>query len=124
MPIAAKKICAKVGCQELVLKSGRCKVHSSELRATQDSRRERGQKRYGLSSWHKCIRPNQLAQYPLCHHCRNIGLITPANEVDHIDGNPWNDHPSNLMSLCKPCHSRKTVLEDGAFKQKGNNNAR
>ena len=34
-----------------------------------------------------------------------------ANEVDHIDGNPWNNEPGNLRSLCKQCHSRRTATE-------------
>lgn len=43
------------------------------------------------------------------------GWLIPATEVDHIDGDNTNDDPSNLQSLCKPCHSRKTVEEQGAL---------
>jgi 5-methylcytosine-specific restriction protein A len=41
--------------------------------------------------------------------------VTPANEVDHVDGDSHNNAPSNLQSLCKPCHSAKTVNENGGF---------
>lgn len=27
-------------------------------------------------------------------------------DVDHIDGNPYNDNPSNLRYLCPNCHSQ------------------
>ena len=26
-------------------------------------------------------------------------------EVDHIDGEPWNDHWNNIRVLCMTCHS-------------------
>jgi 5-methylcytosine-specific restriction endonuclease McrA len=29
-------------------------------------------------------------------------------DVDHIDGNPSNNKPENLQTLCKPCHIVKT----------------
>ena len=29
-------------------------------------------------------------------------------DVDHIDGNPSNNNPKNLQTLCKNCHSIKT----------------
>lgn len=46
-----------------------------------------------------------------CQACKRFG-----NEVDHVvpladGGKPY--APSNLQTLCKPCHSRKTALEVG-----------
>ncbi|MGR4897501.1 HNH endonuclease [Stenotrophomonas sp. LARHCG68] len=35
--------------------------------------------------------------------------------VDHEDGDPNNNDPSNLRTLCIGCHSRKTAREDGGF---------
>jgi 5-methylcytosine-specific restriction protein A len=35
--------------------------------------------------------------------------------VDHIDGDPNNNEPVNLRTLCVCCHSRKTAREDGGF---------
>lgn len=35
-------------------------------------------------------------------------------QVDHIDGNPANNHPSNLMTLCPNCHHLKTMLNRDA----------
>jgi 5-methylcytosine-specific restriction endonuclease McrA len=31
-------------------------------------------------------------------------------QVDHIDGNPTNNDPSNLQTLCANCHTHKTYL--------------
>ena len=47
------------------------------------------------------------------------GRTVPAVDVDHIrphKGDPtlfWD--PQNWQSLCKPCHSAKTVKQDGGF---------
>ena len=30
-------------------------------------------------------------------------------EIDHIDGNHYNNDPSNLQELCKNCHLRKSI---------------
>ncbi len=59
----------------------------------------------------RAIREWQLQREPLCRHCCDEGEITPASEVDHIDGDANNNNPKNYQSLCKPCHSRKTLAE-------------
>lgn len=70
--------------------------------------------------WRAC-RLQHLNQHPLCVACEQAGRMTPATEVDHIiahKGNYdlfWDE--ANWRSMCKPCHSRKTVLEDGGFRE-------
>lgn len=59
------------------------------------------------------IRHAKLMREPLCRHCKHEGVIAPANEVDHIDGDSGNNLDSNLQSLCKRHHSRKTMQEGG-----------
>jgi 5-methylcytosine-specific restriction protein A len=53
---------------------------------------------------------NPLCEDPFKVHGEDVVL---ANEVDHIiarrRGGP--DTLPNLQSLCKPCHSRKTMAE-------------
>jgi len=59
-------------------------------------------------------------------YCENIDCTTDFSklpkelleifpfQVDHIDGNPSNNHPSNLMTLCPNCHHLKTMLNRDA----------
>ena len=66
------------------------------------------------AAW-RSIRSKQLHTEPLCRLCQARGRLTAASCVDHIDANAFNNDPSNLQSLCSPCHSRKTAREDGGF---------
>jgi 5-methylcytosine-specific restriction enzyme A len=51
-----------------------------------------------------------LAKHPLCVACEARGLVTQAEEVDHIVplSKGGVDDRSNLQSLCKECHDEKT----------------
>ena len=62
------------------------------------------------SRWRK-LRACVLSGEPLCRHCKARGVVTMATDVDHADGNPGNNDPSNLQALCHECHSRKTTRE-------------
>ena len=44
--------------------------------------------------------------------CQSCGVIGTAIDVDHIDSNNTNDDPSNLQTLCRPCHLEKTTKEN------------
>jgi len=72
---------------------------------------------YGTKDW-KITRKMVLDNEPLCRHCRKVGKLTPATEVDHIVplisvGSKGATDPANLQPLCKKCHSTKTALENG-----------
>lgn len=69
---------------------------------------ERGWQR--IRAWH-------LAHYPLCEDCKECDVITEATEVDHVERlRDSGDHSAeNLRSLCKSCHSKKTVKCDGGL---------
>ena len=63
-------------------------------------------KRYGRA-WKK-IRDRYIKAHPLCEECQKDGRLTPAEEVHHIIplSKGGSNEYSNLMSLCKSCHSR------------------
>ena len=61
------------------------------------------------------IRLAQLKREPLCKHCNDKGITTAGNTVDHISGDTWDNTPSNLMTLCIICHTKKTNKHDGGL---------
>jgi 5-methylcytosine-specific restriction endonuclease McrA len=70
-------------------------------------------------AWTK-IRRMALTRSPLCEHCKAIGQIVAASQVDHITP-PCGDYAlqrdlTNMQSLCARHHSMKTRHQD-----KGNN---
>jgi hypothetical protein len=67
---------------------------------------------YHRKRWRN-LRLQQLGMHPTCAHC---GMR--AEVVDHRSGHAgdWLSRfydPSNLQSLCHPCHNAKTVRETG-----------
>lgn len=75
------------------------------------------QRGYG-SRWQR-FRLSYLADHPLCVKCLKLGLTVEATDVDHLDGEgpsgPRGYDETNLQALCGPCHSRKTVRQDGGL---------
>ena len=73
-------------------------------------------RRYKTNSttWRK-LRSAQLIRQPLCEDCSKEGRVTPANTVDHINGNTYNNSYTNLRSLCVRCHTIKTNKHDGGL---------
>lgn len=73
------------------------------------------------ADWRR-LREAHLSVFPLCAVCRETETIEPATDVDHIQPTSIAPHrrldPSNLVSLCHSCHSRKTAMEDGGFRRK------
>jgi 5-methylcytosine-specific restriction protein A len=80
-------------------------------RADRPRPRREGKRRYNRSDW-KGKRARYLAKHPLCEA---RGCLRFAEEVDHKDGDNTNDRWSNYQALCKSCHSKKTVRENGGF---------
>lgn len=75
---------------------------------------ERG---YG-SRWQR-YRLAFLAEHPLCERCQDAGLVVEATVVDHRIPHKGNEtlfwQADNHSPLCKPCHDKKTVAEDGGL---------
>lgn len=119
MPRKPKRPCSHPGCPKLT--DGRfCEEHAKaeNKRYEKYDRDPAVHRRYGRA-W-KRIRDRHIATHPLCEMCKRQGRITPAEEVHHIkplsQGGTHDD--SNLMSLCKECHSRITAREGGRWHNK------
>jgi 5-methylcytosine-specific restriction protein A len=72
-------------------------------------------KSYNKRTWVK-LRKAHLVQHPLCADCEKRNKIVAAEEVHHLDSpfqyeepkRTWRLlDPTNLISLCKRCHSRR-----------------
>lgn len=70
---------------------------------------------YWSAAWRALRKARLQIDNYLCQECQAKGKVTEAREVDHIL--PRATHPEleldvdNTRSLCKPCHSRKTLSE-------------
>lgn len=73
------------------------------------NRHERG---YG-TAWERLRKTILDRDGGLCQVCKAAGHITLANAVDHITpkAHGGTDDPSNLQSICLPCHGAKTARE-------------
>lgn len=114
-------ICSK--CSFVERDGKRCPEHGARGTAERSPETAERDRFYHTAAWQRC-RTWWLAleadanQYwycgPLCWECKKENRVEIATEVDHIvsrsKGGP-DFEPSNLMSLCKSCHSKKTRAE-------------
>lgn len=117
MPAALPRACSAPGCPDHAAPaSSRCAGHAAAGRREIDSRRGSASSRGYGPAWAR-LRRRHLAMHPVCVACDADGYTTPATDVDHIipRARGGTDHASNLQSLCRSCHSRKTALEDGRW---------
>ena len=66
-------------------------------------------------AWRK-LRQQHMAWFPLCEHCEREGKVVQGEEVDHIipfngPHDPLRLTASNLQTLCRSCHRRKTLAD-------------
>lgn len=87
--------------------SSYCNLHKPKKEDNRPSSTARG---YNYR-WQK-VRKMYLKENPLCVECLNLGIITPATIVDHIEPHKgdydkfWDE--DNMQSLCEKCHNIKT----------------
>jgi hypothetical protein len=67
-------------------------------------------------------RERRLTLEPLCRHCAQRGVVTPAEEVDHIKPLAFGgtDTDDNVQCLCMECHAIKTAEESAAHQGASN----
>ena len=119
MPRKPKRPCSFPNCSELV--DGRfCKEHERQenKRYEKYQRDPETAKRYGRA-WRK-IRNKFIREHPLCQQCLKDSRLKTAEEVHHILPlrRGGTHDASNLMALCKSCHSRISVLDGDRFGKK------
>ncbi len=110
MPTSAPKPCTQCG---VLVRDGssRCEAHKSKASnfGRQLSRHQRG---YG-TAWDKLRLVVLSRDSGLCQVCTPTGRVTLGGIVDHIrpKAEGGDDDLSNLQTICKPCHDRKTAFE-------------
>ena len=107
MPYKPKHPCGYPGCPQLTDKQY-CEEHTKVMNKQYEryNRDPDTSKRYG-QAW-RLIRKKYVEVHPFCERCLENGIIIPVEEVHHrkpLTEGGTNDF-SNLISLCKPCHSR------------------
>jgi 5-methylcytosine-specific restriction protein A len=112
--------CSHLGCKNPKAKQGGvCLDHGGRdtfdhkrYNAT-DKRQDAGE-RYHSKHW-QTLRQIQLSKQPLCAACLTNNIVTAAHHVDHLFA--WQHLGEQafahnvFQSLCAPCHSAKTALE-------------
>lgn len=105
------KVCAIPGCPEFS-EPGRsyCRPHDLERKRVQP----RGSmRRAGYDAhWERTRRDFLEAVGKVCMDCGASDVTIDVHHIDNLGpkgprGHDW----SNLLALCKPCHSRRTRLE-------------
>lgn len=120
MPVMPKDQCVEYGCKKpSIPHSVYCEVHAPPGKVKTQTRKNANDA-YKHRSW-ESVRIAQLSGNPLCQCCLNSGLVRSATVVDHVF--PWRKIGKHafmrniFQSLCPPCHSVKTGLEQkGVFR--------
>ena len=104
MPRRARKRCPTPGCGNPT-SGGKCEPCKAKVEGRRGSSNDRG---YGVD-WQNEISKPFLKANPNCAKCGKRAVL-----VDHKKPriNGGTDAWSNLQSLCRSCHSRKTAKEN------------
>lgn len=124
MPPKQMKPCLYPRCTNLT-RNVRCEKHTvarQEEKAdgqrfyNKYKRDERSATFYQTKEWKRMRKHIFNKSHGLCDSCKERGLITPGNVVDHKL--PMKTHfelrliESNLWVMCHKCHNKKTAIEN------------
>jgi len=119
MPTQPRPQCALYRCKQPTTPgSSLCVDHAPPPRVNQTKRAN--DREYKTRVW-QTIRAGQLSKQPLCQSCQLAGRVTLGDHVDHVIGwrtiGPGAFVNNQFQTLCAPCHSVKTGLEQrGVFR--------
>ena len=117
MPRKPKHPCGWPGCPNLTDKYY-CPEHQKAANRQYEryKRNPATRSRYG-KSWRQ-VRKRYSQQHPLCEMCLAQGKAMPMDHVHHIVplSQGGSNEESNLMSLCKSCHSKIHACEKDHWK--------
>jgi 5-methylcytosine-specific restriction protein A len=110
------RLCLEVRCPRPATAKGRCDEHrKAQERERSRVRRAEGVERnrfYARKHW-RMVRKAKLFANPLCE-LEHPGCLGIASEVHHrvaMEDGGSEYGMENLISACKPCHSRVTMAE-------------
>jgi 5-methylcytosine-specific restriction protein A len=83
----AKSICSHPGCNALLDAPGRCEKHQriqirSNFNSLDRKKTDEDIRFYSSAAWQKVAKRHRVNE-PLCRHCRDRGLVVPAQMVHH-----------------------------------------
>jgi len=117
LPTKPVSPCRYPGCPEFATNDGYCRIHRIKIDRLYNQQRGTPSERGYDTTWNK-VRKAYLSKHPLCESCNKEHRITPAAHVHHVQD--ISKRPDlrldydNLMSLCKPCHTKITFKEQQA----------
>ena len=95
-------ICSVCGPIKIKLRDARMSTATSRYRCFTVYRRNIIKSQY----------PYAVHKKDYCQHCNFKPVHISQLDVDHIDGDRFNNDPDNLRTLCANCHRLKTHLAD------------
>jgi len=119
MPTQPRPQCSVYRCKQPTRPgSSMCMDHAPPVHVSKAKRES--DREYKTAIW-QTIRAGQLSKQPLCQSCMLAGRVVGAVHVDHVIAwKPIGPHAftaNRFQSLCAPCHSVKTGLENrGVFR--------
>lgn len=121
VPASQRPKCIEEGCDRSGQHMGRYRVDGTPMFRKRCDRHhaEHQAAKKGLTAtdWRNSFHPYLHHRKDYCENidgrlgfvCTTTITMSAMLQVDHIDGNPENNDPSNLQTLCACCHIHKTI---------------